>query len=266
MIIIVFISWLIFYNYCPRNFIKLGVYSLISKNPTPLDNKDFPKIVHLIYFPWKRESGELKDDENDFNHGSYNKMMKDNPDYEIKMWTMTKIKNFLENNYPKYLQIWKKIKHSVQAVDFFRLLVVYHFGGIYWQYDSKQKTDLRCFIPPSGKKIRLFIETILNPPYADHLKKEKIRNKKPEELIRIATQSYASFPKNNFLKYCIEKSWKNLNTLEVKSQYDILYVGGNAMISEAFDEYKNKEEIIVTYNTNKYISFSGNGSWRLDSY
>lgn len=252
--------------FCPISLIKLKFYSFLSENPKPIDNEEFPKIVHLIYFPWERKTGKLKNDENDFNHDFYKKIKNQNPDYEIKLWTLSKIKNFVKNNYPEYSEIWKKIKHPTQAVDFFRLLITYHYGGIYWQYDSEQKTDLTCYVPPKDKRIRIFVETIINLPYSIRMGKEKIRNGKPEEIIRIANQCYSSFPKNNFLKYCLEKSWKNLNTLEVKNQYDILYTGANAMISEAFDEYKNKNEIFVTYNTEKYISFSSNGSWRLDVY
>ena len=262
----VFILLFIFWILCPINFIKLKIYSFLSENPKTIDNKEFPKIVHLIYFPWERKTGKLKDDEDDFNHDFYKKIKNQNPDYEIKLWTLSKVKNFVKNNYPEYSEIWKKIKHPTQTVDFFRLLVTYHYGGIYWQYDSEQKTDLMCFTPPQDKRIRVFVESIINLPHSLRMGMKKIRKGKPEEITRIANQCYSSFPKNNFLKYCLEKSWKNLNNLEVKNQYDILYIGANAMLSEAFDEYKNKKEIFVTYNTEKYISFSSNGSWRLDVY
>lgn len=224
------------------------------------------KIVHLIYFPWEKKTGILKSDEMDFDKSFFFKFKKDHPHYDIKLWTISKIKQFTNEFYPIYNDIWHKIKHPVQAVDFFRLLVVYHYGGIYWQYGSKQNIHLNSFAPPKNKSTRLFVECIISKEFSDKMKKEPIRKGKPEELVRIALQSYYADPNDKFLDYCIKKSWKNLNTFNVKSQYDILYVGGNAMFSEAYHEYEDKKHILLTYDTSKYISFSSNGSWRLDAY
>jgi hypothetical protein len=228
--------------------------------------KEFPKIVHLMYFPWERQTGKLKSNENDFDHTFFNKFKNRNSDYEIKLWTLSKIKKFTNEFYPRYNDIWNKIKHPTQAVDFFRLLVVYHYGGIYWQYDSKQQTDITNFIPPKNKTIQLFVETIITEEFANHKKNEPIRNGKPEELIRVANQCFSAHPKNRFIGYCLIKYWKNINNLQVITQYDILYIGANAMVSEAYDEYKNKNEINLIHNTKEYIVFSSYGSWRLPFY
>lgn len=246
-------------------FNKLKVLGFFNK-PYRVYNEQFPKIVHLIYFPWERKTGILKPDEMDFDQSFFYKFKKYNPEYKIKLWTLSKIKQFTNEFYPIYNEIWDKIKHPVQAVDFFRLLVVYHYGGIYWQYGSKQKLDLQFFTPPKDKNTRLFVECIINKDFSNKMKNEPIRKGKPEELVRVVLGLFVVFPKDKFLDYCIKKSWKNLNTLQLKSQYDILYIGGNAMFSEAYDEYKDKKHILLTYGTSKYISFLSNGSWRLDSY
>jgi len=237
-----------------------------EKSSSGVINKQLPNIVHLIYFPWERKTGILKSDEMDFDQSFFYKFQKDNPEYNIKLWTLSKIKQFTNEFYPIYNEIWDKIKHPIQAVDFFRLLIVYHYGGIYWQYGSKQKVDLQWLTPPKDKNTQLFVECIINKNFANKMKNEPIRKGKPEELVRVVLGLFVALPKDKFLDYCIKKSWKNLNTLQVKSQYDILYIGGNAMFSEAYDEYKDKNHITLTYNTSKYISFSSNGSWRLDSY
>lgn len=264
LLLLLFISY--FFIYSGKNVILEKYLEFKSPQPIIKKEKSFPKIVHLIYFPWHKKTGILKENENDFNHTFYENFKKNNKNWKIKLWTLSKIKEFTKEYYPQYNDIWKLIKHPTQSVDFFRLLVTYHYGGIYWQYDSIQKTDLNCFIPSKNKTIRLFIECILNRYFANSMKKEKIRNNKPEELLRIANQSFSSYPKNDFLNYCLEKSWKNLNVLTVNNQYDILYIGANAMISEAYDEYENKDIIELTYNTSKYIKFSSNGSWRLVKY
>ena len=38
------------------------------------------------------------------------------------------------------------------------------------------------------------------------------------------------------------------------------------MFSEAYDEYEDKSNIVLDYNTSQYINFSSNGSWRLNYY
>ena len=52
----------------------------------------------------------------------------------------------------------------------------------------------------------------------------------------------------------------------MKNQYDILYIGANAMISEAYDEYPRKNEFVLDFNMKRYIKLVMNGSWRLDKY
>ena len=244
---------------------SIYIYNKNNNLPREIISNTFPKIVHLIYFPWNKE-GKLKDNEHDFNHTFYYSFQEKHPDWEIRLWTLTKIKNFVSEYYSLYKDIWSIIKHPTQAVDFFRLLVTYHYGGIYWQYDSIQNSSLNTFLPPKGKSCRLFIETIKLNNFSLKLTSEPIRQNKSEELIRVANQSFSAYPKDKFLLYCIEKSWLNLQNLEVKTQYDILYIGANAMISEAYDEYIDKDNITLTYNTNKYIQFSSNGSWRLNTY
>jgi mannosyltransferase OCH1-like enzyme len=246
-------------------FLVLGFDVLMDSRPREIINSKFPKIVHLMYFPWNK-NGKLKENELDFDKVFYNSFKENNSDWEVKLWTLTETKKFVETNYPKYSNIFDLIKHPVQTVDFFRLLVTYHYGGIYWQYGSKQKVSLNTFIPPLNKKARLFVEVIIPNLFSQYRTFEKLRDGKPEELIRVSFAIFSCFPKNKFLKYTIDKVWNNLNTMEIKSQYDILYVGGNAMFSEAYHEYPNKQDIHLTMNTYKYISFSSKGSWRLNSY
>lgn len=223
---------------------------------------NLPKIVHLIYIPWEKDGKTLKTDELDFNHDFYYKMKKNNPDWDVILWTYTKLKNFMEKNYIQYWNILNnKIKIKVQIIDFCRLLLVYHFGGIYWQYESIQLNNLNICIPPKNKNITLFIETILNNKQITESKLEPIRKGKPEEKIRISHGCFYSNIKNDFIYYCINKSIYNLHNLELKKDYDILYIGSNAMISEAYDEYKGKN-LVNLLKTDNIIQFTSYGSWR----
>ena len=234
-------------------------------------NIKFPKMIHLIYLPWERENGKLKNNETDFDQTFYKNLQKENPKWFVVMWTQTTLKNFTTEYYPKYYDIWKKVKHPTQIVDFYRLLVTYHFGGIYWQYGSKNKVPIKMFIPPIGKSARFFVELVLSDELNRKIKadvnlKQDIRNGKPEETVRVANQCFCVYPRDDFLKHCIQKYWRNLHNYEVKNQYDILYIGATAMMSEAYDEYPQKDEFVLDFNMKRYIKVLMNGSWRLNNY
>lgn len=231
---------------------------------------NFPKLIHLIYLPWSKRTQKLKPNEMDFNQKPYKKLVKKNPEWKIKLWTYSELKKFVDNEYPNLWNfIWNNIDRPVQSVDFFRLLVVYHFGGIYWQYGSTNLVNFDEFIPNSETEIMLFTECIISEEFSEKMKNEPIRDNKPEELTRICTQVYSAFPNNKFLEYTIEKSKKNITKFTVKCDYDILYIGGNAMFSEAYHEYINNEKdnrikLISKEKTNKMIEIKSKGSWRTD--
>ena len=253
--------------------ILLGIIVIIIVNNSRMDyiksitplQISFPKRVHLIYIPWD-ETGKLKPDETDFSHDFYYRFKRENKGWDVKLWGLSELKSFISEYYPKYFSIWRLIKHPMQAVDFLRLLVTYHFGGIYYQYDSVQKAALDKFVPPVNKVGRLFVEKIISELYSKKMANERLRRGKPEELLRVANQVFSAYPKNEFLLYCINKSWNNLNNMTVRSQYDILYVGANAMFSEAYHEYPYKDTLELTYDIQNYVEFSSKGSWRLSSY
>ena len=79
-------------------------------------------------------------------------------------------------------------------------------------------------------------------------------------------QVFSAYPKNSFLYYCIEKSRQNLKEYTVKEDYDILYIGANAMLSQSYDEYKNKGdiELFSIKQRDKMFKVSNKGSWRTD--
>lgn len=229
------------------------------------------KIIHLMYFPWDHDQN-LNKDQNNFDKTHYNKLKKKLKDWNVWMWTYDKTKQFCDKHYPGVWElVWKQITRPVQAVDFFRLLVVYHFGGLYWQYGSVNFVPFEQFLVSSGKKskkrIRFFVETVISKEYAKKMSKQPIRNGKPEERIRISFGVFSAYPKHEFLKFCIVKSFANLKNLKVKCDYDVLYIGGNAMFTEAYHQYGDKSDFeLISYKKRKrMIRFNSKGSWKTDS-
>ena len=185
------------------------------------------------------------------------------------MWTFDTLQKFSEEIEPGlWDNLWKLVEHPTMIIDYYRWFVVYNMGGIYLQYDSKLLFDIKNInniMPSNDKTTKLFVEIILsNEESIENGKKYKIRNGAPEEPIRIANQFFSAIKKSTFCKKILDNMLKNLNKYTVEEDYDILYIGANALVSEVYDKYPNKNEIYLVdfEKKQKLIEFSSNGSWR----
>jgi hypothetical protein len=247
---------------------------------------DHKILIHLIYIPWKKmnECKDikkpnaikcLKDNQDDFNKSYYEKLKSEvmQENVEVIMWTFDKLKNFSEEKQPGlWIKLWELVEHPTMIVDYYRWFVVYHLGGIYLQYDSKLLFDIKDtnfikknIMPADNKSTKLFVEVVLTEKESiENGKRYKIRNGAPEEPIRIANQFYSSKKYSNFCKKMLDMIMERLKKYNIQEDYDILYIGANALVSEVYDKYYNKNELeLVNYDTMKQlITFSSNGSWR----
>lgn len=218
--------------------------------------------LHLIYIPWDKE-GKVKEDKNDFDKTFLNKVEKD-PEIKVYMWTYDNLRDFSESKEAGLWDyLWLKVSRPTQIVDFYRWFVVYYLGGIYWQYDSENKVPFR-FFTSNKKDIVLLTEKIL--PSWRCKNSYKIRNSEPEEPLRVANQVFWAKPYNPFIKLVLEESLKRLEKYKVEEDYDILYIGANAMVSEVYDRYIDKDSIdlLCENDMRQMVNFSSRGSWRKD--
>jgi mannosyltransferase OCH1-like enzyme len=230
--------------------------------------KNVPKIIHLIYIPWNKNQ-KLKEDPYDFDHSYYYNLQKENLRYDVKLWTLPKIKNFVKKYYNNYYSTIFNFSRPIMIVDLLRILLVYHYGGIYLQYGSKNIVSFDNFLPSenNGKNLKLFTEKIITKEQANKLAKQPIRNNKPEELLRIANQIYSSIPKYPYLFELFKKAISNCKQYKVLCDYDIYYICGNALWSEFYDQNgKNKKdiELIDVKVKENMIEIKCNGSWKKD--
>ena len=101
-------------------------------------NQNVPKIIHLIYIPWDKNQ-KLKDNYLDFYKSSYEELRDNNPDYNVKLWTLPDIKNFLNMYYPEYYDTIFSLPRPTMIVDFLRLLLVYHYEEFIGNMEVKEK-------------------------------------------------------------------------------------------------------------------------------
>jgi len=63
--------------------------------------------------------------------------------YEYNLWDYDRILSFIENYYPWYKKMWLEYPKDVQRCDFARYLILYHYGGIYFDLDIEVTKDFR---------------------------------------------------------------------------------------------------------------------------
>jgi hypothetical protein len=226
-----------------------------------------PKLIHLIYIPWDKKQ-RLKKNYLDFSHTFYLDMVKQYPDFRIEMWTLPKLKQFVAEQYPNYESTIFNLPRPTMIVDFLRLLIVYHYGGIYWQYESKCRNKLELFLPRVNKNMKLLTELVLTDDLCKKAGEEQIRKGVPEESVRVCNQIFSAVPRHPYVLKLFERAIENMNRVgEIKCDYDILYVGANAMMSQMYNEvgqYRTDIELVPLAIVNQLVSISSKGSWRTD--
>jgi Glycosyltransferase sugar-binding region containing DXD motif len=73
-----------------------------------------------------------------------------NPEYEYRLFDDRGIYEFIRQEFPNYLRAYNKIKHGAVKADLWRYLIVYKYGGVYADLDSKCVVSLRDWIDPES--------------------------------------------------------------------------------------------------------------------
>ena len=68
-----------------------------------------------------------------------------NPDHEFRMYYDADLVVFVEKEYPQYLPLFLALK-GVYMADMARVLVMYHYGGIYMDLDFYCHRPFTCLI------------------------------------------------------------------------------------------------------------------------
>ena len=58
-----------------------------------------------------------------------------NPNWKVVNHDDADCLRLVENNYQSYLQLFNSFPKNVERADFFRYLVLYHYGGVYVDID-----------------------------------------------------------------------------------------------------------------------------------
>ena len=119
-------------NSSPAPFLPAGKFSSVV---APTKNSRIPKIIHQMWKDRKSVTSEMK------NWVSGCKAL--NPDYEFKFYDDEDLRKFVKTTYPEYWSVYKSLT-GVWMADMARLLIIYHYGGIYMDLDFYCARPFSC--------------------------------------------------------------------------------------------------------------------------
>lgn len=164
-----------------------------------------------------------------------------NPDFEYKFFDDDDVKNFININYPEFIDYFDSFQYNIQKYDFFRLLAVYHFGGFYIDIDVEihlplnNLCQLDCVFP---KELKNELKTESDIPWV------------------IGNYCFGASKNNDFIWECIKGiiQHQKLDDIE-KDNYEkyILHSTGPVHISRTF--FRNKFENIVCIETEPFLPY-----------
>lgn len=223
-----------------------------------------PKIIHIVYFPWDRQQ-RLLDDPAQFDRTPLEALRAYAPDFEVRLWTYPDAKAFCQAQYPEIWRALQRAARPVMLVDVFRWVAVLHFGGIYWQLGTTPLVPMEMVLPSADKEVRLFTEFELSPEQCADAAAEPIRAGEPEEPIRILIQAFSARPHAAFVRRMIDVQMDRLARYDVKRDYDILFITGNAAASTAYARFGQEDAAVERMPvdvTRRMMKWHYKGTWR----
>lgn len=205
----------------------------------------------------------------------YDKFNKQNSGWEVKLWKSDDAYKLLDKY--GFRELYDSYTVKVQKADFIRYLIIYDQGGCYCDF------DIKC--QEAGYKLDNIKDLHDKVPHTLTLVTEfcrgKMKNKEefcsPRRIInryrsdepeyhRIANYFLMASPKSeplwDLIKMTVDRA-----SLKVKTQYDILYTTGPALVSTFCDKRKknkkkNREKFDINIIHEKYVDHTSFGSWR----
>uniref|UniRef100_A0A6C0EU63 Glycosyltransferase n=1 Tax=viral metagenome TaxID=1070528 RepID=A0A6C0EU63_9ZZZZ len=199
----------------------------------------------------------------------YNAMIdsikKMNTDYKYMFFTDDDIETFLKGHYPEYYKTYLKLPIKIQKIDFFRYIVIYHYGGFYMDLDMNgiQNFDdllnYKCVFPVDEIIQKKMCINKRYKPFCD-------RN----QYFLLGQYAFAAEPRNQFIKLLIDTIHENIDKYVNNVNNSELYVyrtTGPDYVTNLYLDYENKDDIKILHNNKRqyfgdYAKHNYFGSWK----
>lgn len=196
-----------------------------------------------------------------------------NPDYTIMFFTDDDIESFFQDYYPEYYSTYKNLPITIQKIDFFRYVAIYHYGGFYFDLDMTcmycldDLLYLDCIFP-----VDTFIYNHMcpMPRYRDYCKNNCA--------FLLGQYAFAAKPRHPFIKKLIDeihnnishiiREHKNINKKDKQKLEHFVYkTTGPDFVTDIYLSWDNKKDIsILKHNENQYFGIFAKhnyyGTWK----
>lgn len=219
-----------------------------------------------MFFPWGKDQ-KLLADQSAFDHAPYERMKQYAPDFEVKLWDFNATEKLCTEFYPDIWRVALSLPRPMMLVNTLRWLMVYHHGGISWQYDMNPLRPMSAYLPSADKQCRVFTE-FEHDEAGRRLKiHEPILEGKPEESIRIPSQVFSAVPRHRYMKSVVDFIHERSKKYTFKRDYDCQFITGNAAASTAYDLFGKNDptvERVGVIETRQMIKIIYQGTWRTE--
>jgi len=213
------------------------------------------KIIHFIWIDFNDELNKNTVIPKKYKENIEN-CKRINIGFEIKIWNGFDCYNLIKKYFPKYVDMYNKLKYPVERCDIIRLMIMYVYGGVYSDVD---RICIRSF-------------DVLLKKY----KKYNVILGKDNKKFTILNDFIMCSKNHPFILELI----KNIKIYDIGIDYFNIYLStGPFYISIQYYLYKNKKDIILlhdeinpcnicncTHNIDKSITFSTFDSNWVDKY
>ncbi len=187
-----------------------------------------------------------------------------NPEYEYRFFDDTDILDFLKTDFPDYLEGYRRLKFGASKADLWRYLIIYKYGGVYADIDSKCIKPLCEWVNPNAS----FVTQLgVNKDICQWLILSIPRN---SIFLRAAEKTLQNQEKNNkeISYYGFESKDKRLtfrkNTIPIKVKHEILALSGPPVLQKAAEECFDEGLISQIMDQTQLVCVSGATSCQMN--
>lgn len=174
-----------------------------------------------------------------------NKIIHKHPKWNYLFFDDDDIVLFIRNNYPQYIDFFNNLPITIQKIDFFRYLAVYHYGGIYLDLDINIINDFnelynsnKCILPIEINNVQ------------DHILKKNNFH------LLIGNYAFYAPAKHPFLKHLIDNITQNVISMDdIKiaqnthtdnpNEVYVYHTTGPIMVSYSYNNFSDKDSVVL---------------------
>jgi len=226
------------------------------------NQKRIPKNIIQVWKTWSKKTPAMFS-------SNIELLKRKNPTYTYMFFKDEMIDDFFIENYPEYFETYKNLPTNIQKVDFCRYVLLYHYGGFYFDMDIKMLKPLdnsllnnECVFP---------VDEIINQNNCvGDIRFDYFCGKID---ILLGQYGFACCKNSPFMKQLIDFIHNNLQNYIASYkttkniEYFVYQTTGPDFVTKEYMKYKNKKAIkILTYKERqhfgKYAKHEYIGTWK----